>query len=443
MSTIDPVRQQQLFFRILLAAALFLAVAAILVPAGHGWDFANFYDTGRRAVSGQLTDIYDPNALIGGQVPQGKMAFWGAPISAWFYAPLGLFPPGIALVVLKLAATIAYAAGLILLYKELRPTAERNGADPGWFLVAFTGLVVLFQPFWTVYRVGGQTTPIVFLLLVLGLRAYLRERMVAVATAMLFITLIKPAFVFIPAFLLLFSGRRYALALAGMFAITGVLSLALFGLELHREFLDILRRGSGKPSPWPFNSAIYIIADAFRPIANQIPVPRTGGWFPDALRIVLKLTVLATFLRLLVSSRAQPWVRAQRRVFYYLAAIAFCLLISQVVWEHYLAVLFIPLIFLVTGYHRLERPARLHLGAIFALSMLQNLVIVLLFRDNVPITTTLAMIMVSLVKAGPLLALLLFFWFHQPAIFRLIGTVPVGETDLSPSAAPLPAGAVA
>lgn len=441
MNTIDPARKQQLYFRILLAAALFLAVAAILVPAGHGWDFANFYDTGRRALSGQLADIYDPNSLISGQVPQGRMAFWGAPISAWFYAPLGLLPPGIALVVLKLVGTMAYAAGLVLLFKEFRSAAERNGAEAGWFLVAFTGLVILFQPFWTVYRVGGQTTPIVFLLLVLGLRAYLRQRMLAVATTMLFITLTKPAFVFIPAFLLLFSGRRYALALAGVFAATGLLSVALFGWDLHREFIDILLRGSGKPSPWPFNSALYIIADAFRPIANQVPVARAGGWFPDALRIGLKLTVLATFVRLLAGSRNQPWSQTQRRMFYFLSAIAFCLLISQVVWEHYLAVLFIPLIFLAAGYRRLERPVRLHLGAIFALSMLQNLVLVLLFRDHVPVTTTPVLLLVSVVKAGPLLGLLLFFWFHQAAFFRLIGTVPVGE--LSSSAAPLQAGAVA
>jgi alpha-1,2-mannosyltransferase len=443
LNTIDPVRKQQLAFRILLAAALILAVAAILVPAGRGWDFANFYDTGRRAISGQLADIYNSNSLIAGQAPQGKMAFWGAPISAWLYAPLGLFPPGVALIVLKLAGTLAYAAGLILLFRGFRATAERNGADAGWFLVAFTGLVVLFQPFWTVYRVGGQTTPFVFLLLVLGLRAYLRQQMLAVATAMLFITLMKPAFVFVPLFLLFFSGRRYALALAGVFAITGVISLALFGIELHREFLSILQRGSAKPSPWPFNSAIYIIADAFRPIANQVPVPRAGGWFPDALRIGLKVTVLATFIRLLARSRRQPWLPTQRRMFNYLAAIAFCLLISQVVWEHYLAVLFIPLIFLVAGYHRLERPVRLHLGAIFALSLLQNLILVLLFRDHVPVTSTPVLLLVSLVKAGPLLGLLLFFWFHQSAFYGLIGTVPAREVESSHRAAPLAAGAVA
>jgi hypothetical protein len=254
--------------------------------------------------------------------------------------------------------------------------------------------------------------------------------------------LIKPAFAFVPAFLFLFSGRRFAVALVALFAVTGLASLALFGVELHREFLDILRRGSGKPSPWPFNSSIYIIADAFRPVANQVPVPRAGGWFPDALRLALKLTVLVTFVRLLLRSRKVTWAPHQRRLFHYLGAIAFCLLISQVVWEHYLAVLFIPLVFLVAGFPRLERPARLHLAVIFALAVLQNLVLVMLFRDHVPVTSTATLLAVSLVKAGPLLGLLSFIWVHEAALFRLIGTVPAGAAEPAHPATELAASAL-
>jgi hypothetical protein len=257
------------------------------------------------------------------------------------------------------------------------------------------------------------------------------------------VVLLKPAFAFVPAFLLLFSGRRYALALVGVAALAGLLSLALFGAELHREFLDIVRRGSGKPSPWPFNSSIYIVADAFRPIANQIPVPRAGGWLPDALRMALKLVVLATFLRLVLVSRREPWSDTQRRLFYYLAAIAFCLLISQVVWEHYLATLFIPLAFLAAGFPLLPRRARWHLGTIFGLAVLQNLVLVLLFRDHVPVTTTATLLAVSLVKAGPLLGTLLFLWLYEREVFRLIGRAtahPAGPATAPGSLAP---GAIA
>ena len=420
MTSTDPARQQQLVFRASLALALVFAGAAVVVPAGLGWDFANFYDTGRRAARGLLGSIYSPETAIGSESPQGKMAFWGAPISAWFYAPLSVFRPKIALILLKLVGTIAYAGGLVLLYREARPTSERNGGTRAWFSAAFLVLVLLYQPFWTMYRVGGQTTPIVFLLLVVGLWAYLRDRMVAVAVCMLFVVLMKPAFAFVPAFLVLFSGWRYFGALVAAFAITGLASVALFGWPLHAEFLDILRRGSGKPSPWPFNSSLYIIADAFRPVANSVPVPRAGGWFPDALRIGLKILVLGTFVRLMVRSRRESWTQEQRRLFGYLMAISFCLLISQVVWEHYLAVLFIPLAFLLAVLPSMDRAARVHLGVLVALAVLQNLVLVLFFRDHVLLTSTPALLLVSLVKAGPLLAYLAFLWLHEDVVFRLV-----------------------
>ncbi len=440
MTLSDSAPKQQTLFRLILAAALVMATAAILVPAGHGWDFANFYDTGRRAAHGQLLDIYNPDTPIAGSAPQGKMAFWGAPISALFYAPLALFPPGIALIVLKLAGTLAYAAALVLLYREFKPPAK-SPAETSWFLVVFAGLVLLYQPFWTIYRVGGQTTPVVFLLLVLGLMAYVRERMVLAALCMVLAVLVKPAFVFVPAFLALFSGRRYLVSLVALAGVAGLLSLALFGLDLHLQFLDLLRRGSRKPSPWPFNSSLYIIADAFRPITDSIPVPRAGGWFPDALRLAIKVVVVGTVGRLLWRSRAEAWAPAARRLFIYLAAIAFCLLISQVVWEHYLAVLFIPLAFLLSGSSRLSGAARLHLMTIFVLAGLQNLVLVLLFRDLVPVTSTAALLAVSIVKAGPLLAFLLFLWFHESAFFGLVARRP-GQTAVS-IPAPVIAGAPA
>ena len=53
------------------AGIALVAITGILVPAGLGWDFANFYDTGRRAAAGQLMTIYDPTATIAGQAPQG------------------------------------------------------------------------------------------------------------------------------------------------------------------------------------------------------------------------------------------------------------------------------------------------------------------------------------------------------------------------------------
>lgn len=49
---------------------------AVAVPAGHRWDFANFYDAGRRVAAGRIQDLYLAGSPIDGGPPQGVMAFW-------------------------------------------------------------------------------------------------------------------------------------------------------------------------------------------------------------------------------------------------------------------------------------------------------------------------------------------------------------------------------
>jgi hypothetical protein len=417
----------------LIGFAVVLAMVGIMVPAGHGWDFANFYDTGHRAAAGQINDIYNPATPIDGVSPEGKMAFWSPPISAWFYAPLSLFPPAVALVLFKLVATVAFAVALLLLYREVVRLNPEDGVPE--FGLAFMVLVLLFQPFWTIYRVGGQTTPVAFLLLVIGLRAYLRENVWVTALCLLLSILIKPAFLFIPAFLALVSGRRFLSPLALVFLSAGLLSLLLLGWTIHREFLEVLRRGSEKPSPWPFNSSLYILAEMFRPIANSIPIPGRGLFVAGILRNAIKFAVLLVFAGIMLRNRRFPWPPERRRLFDYLMAISFCLLISQVVWEHYLALLFIPLVFLFAGLSRLTHPARIHLGVIIGLCALQNLVFVQFFRDRVPVTSTPMLILVSLVKAGPLLGLLTFLWLHRQQVYRLLH--PQGPTETSEMPVPV------
>lgn len=425
--TTDSVTRNRIWLRLILAVIGLGVLAALVVPAGSGWDFANFYDTGRRAIAGQIADIYDPASLIAGRTPQGNMAFWGAPLSAWFYAPLGLLPPAAALVAFKLIAVVATTTALLLLYRLTRRSAGLSSDQSSWYALVFAVLVLLYQPFWTIFRVGGQTTPLVLLLMVLGLRSYVDGKLFATAGWLVLAVLFKPAFLLVPAFLALVSPPRFALALAGTGAAVAAVSIALFGWPIHREFLEILLRGADKPSPWPFNSSLYIVADVFRPIADSIPIRRTGGWFPDALRLAIKLAVVGTTVVLAVLASRQLWAPARRRLFTFLLAISFCLLISQVVWEHYLAVLFIPLSFLVVCWPWLTRGERVHLLVILALCALQNLVLVSFFRDHVPIRSHLGLLAVSLVKAGPLLAYVGFLWFRRATIFRLVGTLRVEE----------------
>ena len=79
--------------RVSLALLALGCALGIALPMGHEWDFANFYDTGRRVLAGQLADIYDASTLIAGEAPTNSLDFFGAPLSAFLYAPLALLPP--------------------------------------------------------------------------------------------------------------------------------------------------------------------------------------------------------------------------------------------------------------------------------------------------------------------------------------------------------------
>jgi len=417
--TTDSAHKHRFLLGLALGLIVVCGVAVLVIPAGGGWDFANFYDTGRRVAAGQLRDIYNPTSLIAGATPQGKMAFWGAPVSAWLYAPLALLSPKTALIAFKLMALLASAGALVLLYRLTRDFVEDEPEARARFAMLFAFLVLLFQPFWTIYRVGGQTTPLALLLLVLAMTTYVRGRYLATALWLVLAVLVKPAFVVIPAFLALVSGRKFLVTLVAVGGVVALGSIIIFGWPIHREFLEIVRRGSEKPSPWPFNSSVYIVADAFRTIKDSIPIRGSGGLFPGLLRVALKLLVVGTFVAIMIQSYRETWPPDRRRLFNFLMAIAFCLLISQVVWEHYLALLFIPLAFLVAAWHRLDRGAHRHLAAILGLCVLQNLVLVLLFKDHVPVRSNLMLLAVSLVKAGPLLAFWAFLWFRRSSIFQV------------------------
>jgi len=419
--------QIQTWRAITIAACIGIAVVAItgiLVPAGLGWDFANFYDTGRRAAAGQLMNIYDPTTTIAGQSPQGGMAFWGAPISAWFYAPLSVFSPEVALILFKLGGSLAYVAGLILLYRHLRGSVPGSPLDQTRFAAVFSLAALVYQPFWTMYRVGGQTTPFVFLFLLLALWAHQRNQPIATALALLGAVLFKPAFLIVPALLVLLSDRRLFLAIAGVFGAAALLSVLLIGWPLHREFIDVLLRGSQRPAPWFFNSSLYILADAFRPVQGSAPVPGGGGPLPDLLRTGLKVAVLGIFVWLALRSRKEHWSLPQRRHFNFLLATSFCLLLSQVVWEHYLAVLFIPLACIIAAGPQLTRPARGLLLAIFVVALFQNLIFVMFFRSHVAIESNAALLAVSLVKSGTLLLYLLWLVRYKDLLFAWQTKVP-------------------
>jgi len=388
-------------------------LVGIVVPAGPGWDFANFYDTGRRVAAGDIQNIYNPDSLIAGEKPRGNLGFFGAPISAWLYVPLSYFPPMTALVIFKIQNTLAYFAALLLLYLYHRRFAADAPAAQWQFAALFIFLSLIYQPFWTVYRVGGQTTPTVFLLLTLALLSHTASRFFWSALFLVGALLIKPALITAVLFLALVSGLRFVSYAGALSLLAGVCSIALMGWDIHSQFLEQMRDGARASFPWFYNSSLYVTLDSFRvisqPLIHQIS---------DILAFLIKTAVIAILLYLVVKSRSNDWSARARRHFHFVMALCFFLFISVTVWEHYLSALFLLLIYIVAARRHFSRPAIILMGAIFVLAIGQNLIFVNFLRYVHNFESFFGLFLIGLFKSGPLLLTIVFLCRHSHELFQ-------------------------
>jgi hypothetical protein len=394
------------------------AIIGIIVPAGTGWDFANFYDTGRRAAAGQIGDLYNPDSLIDGGKPEGSLGFWGPPISAWFYAPLSYLPPATALVVFKIENTLAYFIALLLIYLFYRQFAGDSPAAQSQFAAVFALLSLIYQPFWTVYRVGGQTTPTVFLLFTLALLNYTNTRLMLSSIFLVLALLIKPSFAPVLLFLMFVSGVRFTQFSVLVLLAAGLASVWVSGWDIHVEFLRVALRGAESTFPWFSNSSLYVPLEGIKSATN---VGRPSGWLNlvlTGLNVGVKAGVLFTFVLIMVKSRPQPWSPPARRHFHFLMAVCFCLMMSQTVWEHYLSPLFLFLAYVVASRRHFSRSAMTLIGAIFLFGMGQNLIFINLLRAAHDFDSLLELFLVGLFKSAPLLLTLVFLWRHYGELFH-------------------------
>lgn len=391
-------------------------VVGIIVPAGLGWDFGNFYDAGHRVAAGQIDDLYDAESLIEGNSPQGTMKFWGTPISAVLYAPLSWLPPEEALVLFKIQNVLALAAGQIiafLFYRRFVPPSAQSR-----FGALFAFLCLIYQPFWTVFRVGGQTTPTVFLLLTSGLILHTLGRSWGSALCVVVATLIKPVLAPALIFLLCISGVAYLRKAAVLLAVVGTVSLMWMGWPVHMSFLTRILGEVQDIRPWAYNSSLYVVIGTLR---TAVGAPATSGFSTllfSGLTYGLKALVLGTTAYLAVKSRRQRWPDPARRHFDFLMALLFFLLWSSTLWEHYLAVLFLPLVYIVASSQHFPRRALALVAAIFALSVGQNLILIEFLRARFTLDSFAELVGIGLFKSGPLLLTLILLWRHHPDLFR-------------------------
>jgi len=384
-----------------LALILLGCLVAIAVPAGLGWDFANFYDAGHRAWVGQIADLYDPTAWIAGAPPQGHMAFWSVPLASYLFVPLAWLRPERALVAFKIENSLAILAALWLLHAHARRFVADDPEAQGRFSASFVWLALLFQPLWTVFRVGGQTTPTILLLLSVGLLAHSRGRWWLSSLCYVLTVILKPSFVLGLGFLALVSGMPFLLATAAWGTGLAACAILLMGWPIHATFLDKMFAGAGRSTVWLYNSSLSVALDNLRTLVD----PRqTSYGRPAALEAgvqLIRIGVLALFAWLAVRARRIPLPQRSHALF--LLSILFLLLAGPVVWEHYLAVLFIPLAYLLAVRRRLGATAQWALAGVFLFSVGQNLVLVLWLNEHLPIDGPASLLAAGLVKSAPLI----------------------------------------
>jgi hypothetical protein len=372
--------------RISVAVAAVLAagiVAGILVPAGSGWDFANFYDAGHKVLAGQLQDLYYPLARIEGKPPQGQLAFYGVPLSALLFAAMAWMPPGAAMIAFKAQATGAILLGLWLLYSR---NVVRSGLSRAQYRAAFLVAALLFQPFWTIYRVGGQTTPTLFLGFVLALIWLTSGRLLAAAVCLVAVVAIKPAFVLTLGLLGVMAGIRFLAYVAATGAAAAGISILTMGWSIHQRFLEHL--SAGKISSWMYNSSISVAL-------QDLP----------ALAALTRVLAAGLVLSVLLRARKRIAGEAAGRHFLFLTAIAFGLLLMPVVWEHYLSVLFIPVAYFLAAWPRWKWT-----GVFCLACSTQNLVFILWLQAVLPTGNLPVQAAAAIFKSAPLILFTVLLW---------------------------------
>lgn len=387
------------------AAFLLVTLVAIAVPAGFRWDFGNFYDAGQKVVAWELDGLYDPTSLIEGSPPHGAMTFWGTPLSALLYAPLGALPPAVALVIFKIVNAACIAGTLLMLFRLYAPgSADEAGR---WrYSAALLGTALVFQPLWAIYRVGGQTTPVILLLLTSALVAHVAGRTWLPALSLVCVVAIKPAFVFLLAAICLLSGWRMIRATALLGGGLAGVSVLLMGWPVHATFLQRMSQGLGTQRSWVFNSSLYVAADS-------VLLDNRWGLDPAIVSgcvLLGRLAIVGLFGWLWWRLRSVDSNPAGRRHMAFILALWFGLAISTIVWEHYLELLLPLIAFALAEWQRLERADRAIALALLAASLWQNVTFTSFVNARIDPASLGVVLVLAALKSATLLLATVFLW---------------------------------
>ncbi|NKW72178.1 DUF2029 domain-containing protein, partial [Rhodobacteraceae bacterium R_SAG10] len=254
------------------------------------------------------------------------------------FTPFARFEPKIALVLFKVQSTLFIWAGLLVLYFHLRKFVGSGRERQIVFFAIFAGAALLFQPFWTVYRVGGQTTPLIFLLLLLGLIYFTAGRFWIAAACYVLVVLIKPVFAPGLALLFLFSATRFRFASVLLSAIAAAGSILWLGQDVHMFFLEKLtEQGSKFMTPY-FNSNMFAWVEILLLKNTDITAIATLPNGIMLLTLTLRIATIAGLVVILIRLLRSDAERSAKRHFAFVVSMVVPMILSPVVWAHYVAI---------------------------------------------------------------------------------------------------------
>lgn len=405
----------------------------VLSDAGMNWDFVNFYNAAQRTFTGQLSELYATGRP--GQ-EQPELQYVGFPVTAYVFAPLGAFSQRTALLIFKLICATCMASGLWLLFRRcVAPLSDPRKRSLVAFL--FTAGVLLAEPYWFTFTIGGQATAIGFLLLVAFTHLFAADRLWLAAAALVTAVAIKPFLVLMVPILFMGGQWRLLLRCAAFGLPLMALSVAVLGVDAHLEWFAILQQESSTrwSARWWNNIApIGIVANFWNYLVFDHPhfgIDAPPAVFSTVKAIYQPLLLVTCAWLAYATARAstdEPFKRNQL----VLLSLVFAVSFSVVVWPHYQQFLFVPLAPLLVKSFRMTHKVRWGLAAILLLSM--HLELAVQFVAGVPWTpphSALNVAFTSVLGGGAIVLLFVMLIAHRR---ELLLTAPEELND----AAPLP-----
>ena len=320
--------------RLLLTAATVAAVVGglasfVLAPltghfTGEFEDFNAYLDAGRAANAGT-----DPYAGFDTR-PITMSGFDYPPLDAWLFRPLAALPHHTAQLLWLWLGLACTAGGSVLVTRSLLPRSW-----PGIRLGVVAAL--LFSP--ATYNLWhGQANPVVFLLLALGLRSWMRGEQVRCGTALGLAAAVKLAPVVLVVLLLRRRWWRGLAAMLGTAAVTSLTGVALVGAGSARAFLATVLPALTRDNGWIYNQT-------WNGVLSRLADHSVFAWAPPSTPIRLGALALGATGLLWAGWAVRPGEEApELRGAEFGAGVAAMLLCGSVAWYPHQIHLLIPLV---------------------------------------------------------------------------------------------------